>query len=305
MQIRPITRDELDLFATFSPDPEANQELHDYILRQWDSGFSRPEWCFMQSDSAILAMRAVYWSLPNAAFPGAIARLELPWHTDYFGLGTRFVRATLDRARDLGSTSLTCLIETPPSTYPERRAEVLEALGFRLMRDGLRWEWLPTSTPVHVPDRLTYRTLDDVGEPAFIDAIRCVSTGTRDSWIRSMIAESGPEAAAKQMYDDASTLPHEPHWWLLAYTSTGDLVGLVMMCRNNFCPIVDYVGVVPEQRGRGYANDLLAMGTSIMQAEGAERIRGDTDRENHAMSKAFARLGYNQFRTARNYAIKL
>ena len=120
-----------------------------------------------------------------------------------------------------------------------------------------------------------------------------------------MIAESGPEAAAKQMFDDASTLPHEARWWLLAYTQAGDLVGLVIMCRNNFCPIVDYVGVVPEHRGHGYANDLLAMGTSIMKAEGAERIRGDTDRENHAMSKAFVRLGYNQFRTARDYVIKL
>ncbi len=305
MLIRPITRDDLDLFASFSSDPEANQELRDYIMRQWDNGFSRPEWCLMQSASDMPAMRAVYWSLPGADFPGAIARLELPWNGDYPGIGTRFVRAIMAHVRDLGSPSLTCLVETPPSTYPERRIEVLEAVGFHLMRDGLRWEWLPTDTPVHVPERLSYRTLDDVGEAAFIEAIRRVSIGTRDSWIQSMIAESGPEAAAKQMFDDASTLPHESRWWLLAYTQACDLVGLVIMCRNNFCPIVDYVGVVPEQRGHGYANDLLAMGTSIMQAEGAERIRGDTDRENHAMSKAFVRMGYNQFRTARDYVIKL
>lgn len=305
MQIRSITQNDLDLFAAFNSDPAANQELRDYVSRQWSGGFSKPEWCFMQADENSPAMRAMYWSLPNAASPADIARLELPWQGDYLGSGTRFIRATLDKVRDLGSTSITYLVETPPASYPDRRAEALESLGFSLMRDGLRWEWLSTASPVQVPNRLSYRTLAEVGEEAYIDAIRRVSTDSRDSWISSMVAEKGAEEAAREMFADSSTLIYKPEWWLLAYTPTGDLVGLVMMCRNNYFPIVDYIGVVPEQRGNGYANDLLAKGTSIMQAQGAERIRGDTDRENPAMSKAFERAGYDQFRTRKDYRIKL
>lgn len=308
MNIRSITAGELEMFAAFSADAEANRDLRDYVARQWESGFSRPEWCFMQVGEGLPQMRAMYWSLPNAASPSDIARLELDWEGDYGGQGAEFVSATLDRAREIGSDKIAYLVETPPASYPERRAELMATLGFSVMRDGLRWEWTYTDVPVQVPDRLTFRNLEEVGEGAFVDAIWRVSEGTRDSWIQSMIAESEAAAAALEMFSDAMSLEHKPEWWLLGYDSMGELVGLVMMCRNNYWPIVDYIGVVPQKRGQGYANDLLAKGTAVMQAEGAvraERIRGDTDKGNPAMSQAFRRAGYEQFRTRIDYQIRL
>ncbi|MCO6005046.1 GNAT family N-acetyltransferase [Actinoallomurus purpureus] len=81
-------------------------------------------------------------------------------------------------------------------------------------------------------------------------------------------------------------------WWRLAYTPGGDLVGLVVPTRNHTAPVVGLIGVVPEQRGHGYAFDLLAECTHLLACQGAERILADTDVTNTPMVAAFAKAGY-------------
>jgi RimJ/RimL family protein N-acetyltransferase len=76
-----------------------------------------------------------------------------------------------------------------------------------------------------------------------------------------------------------------------------------MMAHNSRVSVVDYIGVVPEQRGHGYAADLLAHGTSLLAAEGVDRIEADTDKRNVPMARTFERLGYRRFRSRRAYGI--
>ena len=47
--------------------------------------------------------------------------------------------------------------------------------------------------PVETPDRLTFRSYREVGEHAFVEAIRRVTEGTRDREIQAL---GGPQAAA-------------------------------------------------------------------------------------------------------------
>jgi RimJ/RimL family protein N-acetyltransferase len=62
--------------------------------------------------------------------------------------------------------------------------------------------------------------------------------------------------------------------------------------RNHSDPIVGFVGVVPEQRGHGYAYDLLVEATHLLVEEGVDRIVAATDQTNHPMAAIFARAGY-------------
>ena len=88
----------------------------------------------------------------------------------------------------------------------------------------------------------------------------------------------------------------------LAYDKPeGDLVGLIMPARNPTSPVIDYIGVVPERRGEGYVDDLLARGTATLLSAGAERIRADTDTANAPMADAFRRAGYAEFARRREY----
>ena len=74
----------------------------------------------------------------------------------------------------------------------------------------------------------------------------------------------------------------------LGTSAHGALVGLIMPCRAPAMGTIGYVGVVPEQRGRGYGNitDLLARGTATLLHTGAPVLRADTDIDNVPMATA-------------------
>jgi GNAT superfamily N-acetyltransferase len=95
------------------------------------------------------------------------------------------------------------------------------------------------------------------------------------------------------------SMPGPRDWWRLAYTPQGGLAGLAIPARNADGPVVAYLGVVPELRGNGYADDLLAEVTHLLAAAGARWIQADTDLANQPMACGFQRAGY------RNFAVRM
>ena len=82
-------------------------------------------------------------------------------------------------------------------------------------------------------------------------------------------------------------------------TRDDKLVGFAIPSANAGGPVVGYLGVVPERRGQGLIDDLLAEITHLLAETGAEQIRADTDFGNVPMAKAFARQGYRNFAVRR------
>ena len=78
-----------------------------------------------------------------------------------------------------------------------------------------------------------------------------------------------------------------------------------MAACNPGAAVVYYVGVAPEQRGRGIAPQLVRRGTAHLAAVGAEEIRADCDLGNVAMVKAFERAGYERFARRRSFRVAL
>ncbi|OON80609.1 hypothetical protein [Streptomyces tsukubensis] len=56
-------------------------------------------------------------------------------------------------------------------------------------------------------------------------------------------------------------------------------------------PCVGFIGVVPEQRGHGYAYDLLVECTRYLVDRGAEFVAGATDDINVPVARQFAKAG--------------
>jgi RimJ/RimL family protein N-acetyltransferase len=140
------------------------------------------------------------------------------------------------------------------------------------------------------PGRLEFRPEPDDG--VILDLFRRVHHGSLDAHARRTIAAAGLEAAAQEDLDVLRWMPSPRQWWRLAYTAGGDLVGFTAPCRNYQDPVIGYIAVVPEQRGRGYAYDLLAEATHLLVTEGADRIVAGTDVTNTPMAAAFARADY-------------
>ena len=61
------------------------------------------------------------------------------------------------------------------------------------------------------------------------------------------------------------------------------------------------IGVVESQRGRRYVDELLAYGTGVLSDHGQTRIRTYTDAANRVMRAAFARGGYAETGTRRDF----
>ena len=246
----------------------------------------RPEWCFVVEEENRYVGRAALWTLPGMDEPLALVLLDVPWEDDSLSVGKRLLEDVLAHGRVLGAEEIEHVLDAPLMApqfqdHPERRAELLEAVGFTFRRETGRFEWRGEKLPA-VPDQLSFRTLEEVGEEAFVDVIRRISEDTLDARIWEDRERLGPAEAARSYFEDARRVRHEPSWWRLAYEGRdGQLVGLVMPAEPPAFLSVYYVGVVPEKRGRGYVDDLLAAGTAILLSARAQddekHLRADTD----------------------------
>ena len=316
MRTRPVRADELDLFVEAAGPPEHREEVRRYLQSMFAAGSMRPEWCFVarQEEDRPLG-RVAFWTLPGMEEPFALVLLDVPWDGDFVGVGTRLLEDVLNEARGLGAKEIGHVLDAPPMRpqfqhYPEDRVELLRNVGFAFRRETVRFEWQGGEPNVE-PGRLSYRTLEEVGNEAFVDAMRRVSEGTLDREIREERERLGPREAAREFFEDARRVKHEPSWWRLAYGKPGGkLVGLVMPTQPPAFLSVFYVGVVPEMRGRGCVDDLLAAGTAtLLEARAgdvkARPLRADTDVANTPMAAAFERAGWRRFAGRREYSVDL
>lgn len=94
----------------------------------------------------------------------------------------------------------------------------------------------------------------------------------------------------------------------LAYNHQGELVDLVAPVRMLDASqegSIGYIGIVPEQRGRGYIHDLPAKGMAVLRSAGIKRIYSEADSRNTAMLRAFERAGHQPAGTVWLYRSKL
>jgi uncharacterized cupin superfamily protein/RimJ/RimL family protein N-acetyltransferase len=315
MRTRPVRADELDLFVEAGGHPDHREEVRQYLRSMLAAGSMRPEWCFVAEVEKQCVGRAALWALPGMDEPLALVLLDVPWEDDHLTVGNQLLDDVLAHARVLGAEEIEHVLDAPPMSpqfqdYPQRRAELLEATGFVLRRETDRFEWRGEEPPA-VPTRLIFRTLEEEGEEEFVGAIERISEDTLDGQIRGDRERLGAEQAARGFFDDARKMAHEPSWWRLAYdVPDGELVGLVMPAEAPAFLTVFYVGVVPEMRGQGYVDDLLAAGTATLlearRREGNEKpLRADTDVANAPMAAAFERARWVRFARRREYVVSL
>jgi GNAT superfamily N-acetyltransferase len=201
MHTRTVRADELTLFVEAGGVPDHRREVEQYLESMFAAGSMRPEWCFVAEDGDRLLGRVAFWTLPGTEEPFALVLLDVPWDGDYMGVGTRLLADVFEEARALGAEEIEHVVDDPPMRpqfqhYPEQRSELLESVGFAFRRETGRFEWRGKGPPA-VPSRLSFCTLEEVGEDAFVEAMRIVSEGTLDREIQGERERLGAERAAR------------------------------------------------------------------------------------------------------------
>ncbi|MEV1010222.1 GNAT family N-acetyltransferase [Streptomyces sp. NPDC049881] len=251
-----------------------------------EGGEYRPEWTWVAERDGKVVARAAFWAGPDDTEPKVLDWFDF---TDP-AAGTELLR----RAPLRGDFNL--LLPPGWRDDPRVRAEgqaridAATAAGYTFMVERYRYVWRPADGLPERPGRLVFRPEPD--DERILEALRRVHSVTLDAHALRAVAEGGVEQAAQEELDFFRWCPSPREWWRLAYTPEGELAGIQVPAHNPAAPIVGFIGVVPEQRGHGYAYDLLAECTHTLAAEGADRIVASTDVGNVGMAKAFARAGY-------------
>ena len=303
-----VTADEvsMDVFLSVSAASTFHERLLDYVASLLRQGCTNADWCLVLLDSGTPVARGALWALPEHPVPTDIVLIDADWSESDLAGGCALMDALHELARSFGADVLSHSVDAPPIApqYQENEADrvrLLERSGYRLLRDGLRWRYSRTAPNAGADPSLEFRSLSEVGSDAFVEAIAATYEGTRDSWITRNVNERGRLPAARSDFGDYQEMEHRPEWWELAYAEDGSLVGVIMAARNPSTAVVAYVGVVPAYRGGGLASVLVRRGTEHLLASGASDIRGDCDRDNPAMVKAFERAGFEQFARRRTF----
>jgi len=242
---------------------------------------------------------AIWWTFPEGTAPMALDGLAAASVADPVPLWTDLVRAGLAACSPPGEGEYHLFLPPGWRDDPQITAELeprlaaARAAGMASTVERLRFEWV-AATPV--PGRSTrLRFVPTADDQAFVDIFMRVAAGSLDAATLSEVAQHGLEAYARSDVELYKRMPGERSWWKLAYDAAGDLVGFAIPSRNSGGPVVGFLGVVPEHRGRGYAADLLAEITADLADMGAQRIAADTDLGNVPMAETFRRLGYTNF----------
>jgi GNAT superfamily N-acetyltransferase len=268
-------------------------------------GDYRPEWTWIAEGGGADPVLAagIWWGRHDGDMPetldGLYARGELTGDDRAAVAGALITAAHAAFAAAGGATPDYHLML--PGDWRTRR-DVTSALTWRwdaALRAGLteelerlRFAWTLDAGLPKDSGRLVFRPEAD--DEVFVGLFRRVLAGTLDATSGKTAQSVGPDAQARldvAFYRDR--MRGDRGWWRVAATPDGELVGFAVPSANTDVPVVGYLGVLPEHRGHGYADDIVAEITRILVAEaGARTVHADTDLANRPMAAAFERAGY-------------
>ncbi|MEV6368848.1 GNAT family N-acetyltransferase [Micromonospora musae] len=303
--IRPINGpDEVALFNRLPY--TINHELTDDLAERR----RRPEWMWVALHGDRLLARVAWWGRSDDSAPLLLDILDIDDADDLTEVAQALYETAAKQVLPPGAVPPEYGRFVPadwrenPDTYRAVRSRmtVLEKTGASLTVERLRLEWRPEAGLPAPDQRLAFRPVRDHGE--LIALMTRALNGTLDAHSRADLAQmSAHEAAVKHYEQELATYSSPRQWWRIATLGErGEPVGFIVPARNAYHPVIAYLGIVPEHRGHGYVNGLLAEGTRILAAENVPRIRAATDLGNAPMASAFARAGYVNFERAINMA---
>jgi GNAT superfamily N-acetyltransferase len=214
----------------------------------------------------------------------------------------RWVAGRLDAARTVVVAAVTSApqgaavylpINGAASADHTARRGIAEACGFALFQEKEGFWWADTGQALPEPAGLRLEPMSRIGREPFIPLLaRCVGE-TLDRTDALVFARHRPRQWATTFLDRSASA-EDTASWLYAETTDGAPVGFVGLARRDGDPglgTIVLIGVLPEQRGRRYADQLLLAAYRAARMRGFAAILSHVDVVNHPMMAAMRRSG--------------
>jgi len=261
------------------------------------TGNYRPEWSWIAEQNGRPIGRALWWGKADAKLPATLDCLTLATATDApERVGAALIRAGLDAFGD--GSALEFNVDVPPDWTAD--AATVDAVEWRdraaraggFSRRTERVSFARTDS-VARPARSTRLRFVQAPDDTFRALFGRVAAGSLDGHTLAMVEREGVEALADDDLEFYLSLPGEREAWRVAQLADATTVGFIIPTRTAYDASISYLGVVPEHRGRGFVDDLLAEMVHMHHDDGQGRIVGTTDAANAPMRSAFERAGFD------------
>lgn len=298
MRFRPATADpaDLDRAVAYPADGPVPALTAERIREELAGNRFRPEWIwFAEDEDGEVLARALWWGRADSEQPIALDCLQVRASVaDPAALAAGLLAAghAAFGGLPLYNLSLPRDWRTDPALADAvawRQKAAYES-GLTTEIERLRYEWTPAAgSPAEPTGRLVFREGTD---EEFLDAFVRLSAGSLDLGTQNELRVMDAEQLAREDFAFYRDCPGERSWWRLAELPDGTPAGMAIPSATPYHRNVGYLGVVPEQRGQGLIDEILAEITRFHAAAGAERITATTDTVNVPMAAAFDRAGY-------------
>lgn len=265
-------------------------------LQKWlEAGRTKLEWCYVVEEDGVFKGRAIFGVFPEQPLEVKLWQIVVPGGvSDVYNYGQALVSESVENLLGMGITSVEYhLYSQGLETFDAYKA-IFSAASFDLAQEKNTYVFTG-DVKGEIADSLQFKTLEAVGEPAFVEAIEAVSSGTLDRDDQESIAVHGSAKAAKLYFDLLEDMTCESTWWQLAYNEASEFVGLVVpQSYDENTGVINYIGVCPEQRGNGYVKQLIKKGLATLNENGLNSVIADIDVENFPLAKALLDLGFEK-----------
>jgi ribosomal protein S18 acetylase RimI-like enzyme len=266
----------------------------DRYLADLAEGMYRPEWTWIAERDGQVVGRALWWGPKGSPHPVALDCLDVdPAVGDRAAVAAELMRAALAgfptpvqyRIKVAGGWR-----DDPAVSAAVRwRRAAAHAAGLTREVERLQFEWAPADGVPSVGGRLRFGEAPD---EEFLAVFKRIAEGSLDAQTRANLAVKGVEVTAREEMDFYLRAPGKREWWRIAYTPEGEVAGMAIPSATSYNVNVGYLGVVPEFRGRGFVDEVLAEITRFHAANGESLVTASTDMGNAPMAAAFRRAGY-------------
>jgi GNAT superfamily N-acetyltransferase len=267
----------------------------------------RPGHIWLAEEAGVIEAAAIWWARPEDRLPGALDGIFVADETSPPARKTALAASVLNaghqayfRAGLIRAPEYHLLLSSDwrddelAREAVAWRHEAARQAGLTNSLERIRYEWTAAAGLPAAPHRLLFRPEPD--DEVFISLFSRALAGTLDQTsylLKDLVGETAQARADVDFYRDR--MRGKRTWWRVAHTPDGEPAGFGVPSRNTSSPVVGYLGVLPEHRGHGYADEILAEITRILVSEaGAAEagIQADTDLVNRPMAAAFDRAGY-------------
>ncbi|HEY6171766.1 MAG TPA: GNAT family N-acetyltransferase [Candidatus Kapabacteria bacterium] len=296
--VRSISIGELDRFISEPEEPENLERVRTFFIKQLESGETRPEWCFVLDNGANFLARIIVFTFPRAHPEYGITFFAFDRELS-FGSRASFIKEVALRMHEkVGASIFTHEQRTSSEKYNANIA-LLQGAGFSLCSSRLRYTLDVSSFEplIKLPAELIEHSIADVGTEEFIKALPVIISNSLDSEDILRIKEYGAVNAARHFYQMLSSRDTSLEQWKIYFTSTGDLIGVVIpqfFGDSKDTGTIGYIGINPTMRSKGYGRLILKRALSIMAQEGALKMVDECDSANASAAHILEQIGYKR-----------